>query len=100
MSEITNVVATVVQGQNVVVEAGLAKEARELFGDYYYLTPLKEPLDSEKNCMRIGCKGKRAKSILIDIWGHVLEYHVCDKCVAGNWHGRRVDEPGIFEVQE
>ncbi len=62
-----------------------------LFPSFYHsLYVLKDPIDISQLCMHDGCENNRDKSILVNTWGTVQDFHVCETH-AKEWDGRCCD---------
>lgn len=68
-------------------------KALMLYGSNYWhhIRYFTEPLNPDKLCMREDCPNQRTSRIMVNIWGTVCEYDVCDKCKE-DWHGKCCDE--------
>lgn len=68
--------------------------ANKLFtrSGWHSLSTLTEPINPTKECMHKDCvDGKRTTRIMVNIWGSVCEYDVCD-VHATQYHGSRLDD--------
>lgn len=66
-------------------------KARKLFGQmWHHFYQLTEKLDPQKICTYKGCEEKNTKRIMVNIWGCVCEFDVCDN--HGEFHGKCVDD--------
>lgn len=67
--------------------------ARDLFPNVavYRVWTLGGSVETEKLCMRKGCKDFRSRRIMVNAWGTVCEADTCEKC-GDDFHGKRVDE--------
>ena len=63
-----------------------------LFGNnWHHVYTFSLPLDPEQDCMHKDCDNKRSARIMVNIWGTVCEFDVCDSH-RDEWHGNCADE--------
>lgn len=67
-------------------------KAIQLFGKdmFHSLRILKEPFKSGKECTCEGCAKKATSRIMVNLWGLVVEYDVCDED-RKKYHGKGMD---------
>ena len=65
-------------------------KAKKLFGEtWHHFYQLTKKLDPQKNCTYKGCKEKNTERIMVNIWGCVSEFDVCDN--HKEFHGKCMD---------
>lgn len=72
-------------------EWSLEIRANRVFGSgkYHSLHSLSNPFDPEKECSE-DCQVKNSRRVLINIWGSVCEFDLCEPH-AKEWHGKHAD---------